>query len=53
MHITNSICGDCKHFEHECFDEFCGERCTHPKARTREYFWDADDYIEKCGDFED
>lgn len=56
MHILDSICRDCKYFEHECDfggDGACWEYCTHPKRRTRERLMDADEAILKCGDFEE
>lgn len=40
-----SICGECKHFEHDCdLDNGCMELCLHPNHEVVEIFVDDYDY---------
>lgn len=58
MHISDSICGDCKHFEHECYvpmgedDYGCNEYCQSKIEEVRERFYDEEVIIE-CAGFEE
>lgn len=57
MKINDSICADCKHFEHECYvpmgedDYGCTEYCTHKDADIKERFHNEFEIVE-CKGFE-
>jgi len=53
MKISNgSICGDCKYFEHECYEEYCGEYCNCSSEEIKEIFYDSDE-VKECIRFEE
>lgn len=53
MKITDSICGKCKYFEHECDDEWgCSEYCLHEDEKIHDRFYDLDE-IKKCNGYEE
>lgn len=44
----NSMCSNCKHFEHDCGYDYCSEWCLHPEKRIGERFYDDEVAIINC-----
>jgi len=43
-----SICGSCLNFEHECYEEYCGEWCMCENDDVENMFYDLNKPIIEC-----
>lgn len=53
MHISDSICSDCKNFDHECSfsgNSGCYETCSSKDDGVRDKFYDFEPILE-CKEF--
>ena len=48
-----SICNRCIHFEHECYEEYCGEWCNCNNQDVKDKFYNSEDIIIECKSFID
>lgn len=49
------MCGDCKHFYHECniSDDYgCMETCSHSDEEIKDHFYYSEEEIKECSGFE-
>lgn len=47
------ICSDCSYFEHDCWEEGCGENCNCDNKEIKEIFYEFDEVIKECKCFKE